>query len=252
MRLFLPSGRTGSRGAASPIPERRHTGVLTNGERDGIIKPNERLFFNLSRQSPKSVSAPRTVRVPRSDNRQPELLDAAAALFAQRGYAATSMRDIALAVKMLPGSMYYHFASKEELLVAVYEAGVGELAAAVRTASRADPDVDPWQRLEAACRAHLETVLRSSDYAQVLIRVHPQDVPAAADRLRELRAGYEEAFRALIAALPLPAVADRRMLRLMLLGALNWARVWFDPAGRQTPRSLAAGFVSFLKEAQDA
>jgi hypothetical protein len=38
----------------------------------------------------------------------------------------------------------------------------------------------------------------------------------------------------------------------MLMGALNWARVWFDPAGRQTPRSLAARFVSFLKEAQDA
>ncbi len=71
------------------------------------------------------MPALRTTRLPRSDNRQPELLDAAAALFAQRGYAATSMRDIALAVKMLPGSMYYHFASKEELLVAVYEAGVG-------------------------------------------------------------------------------------------------------------------------------
>jgi len=202
--------------------------------------------------APKSVSALRTARVPRSDNRQPELLDAAAALFAQRGYAATSMRDIALAVKMLPGSMYYHFASKEELLLAVYESGVGELAAAVRAASAANPGADPWQRLEAACRAHLETVLRSSDYAQVLIRVHPHDVPAVADRLRELRAGYEDEFRAFVAALPLPAGADRRTLRLMLLGALNWARVWFDPAGRQTPRSLAARFVSFLKEAQDA
>lgn len=233
--------------------ERRHTEGLTRREHDAIIKTNERLFFKHPYTfTAFPVPALRNARVPRSDNRQPELLDAAAALFAQRGYAATSMRDIALAVQMLPGSMYYHFASKEELLVAVYEAGVGELAAAVRAASDADPDADPWQRLESACRAHLETVLRSSDYAQVLIRVHPQDVPAVADRLRELRAGYEDLFRALISALPLPAGADRRALRLMLLGALNWARVWFDPSGRQTPRSLAARFVSFLKEAQDA
>jgi len=196
------------------------------------------------------MPALKSARAPRADNRQPELLDAAAALFAQRGYAATSMRDIALAVKMLPGSVYYHFASKEELLVAVYEAGVGELDAAVRAAVA--PADAPWQQLESACRAHLETVLRHSDYAQVLIRVHPEDVPDAAERLRGLRAGYEDIFRALVAALPLPAGSDRRTLRLMLLGALNWARVWFDPEGRQSPRALAAKFVTFLKEAQHA
>lgn len=196
------------------------------------------------------MPALRSPRAPRSDSRLSELLDAAAALFAQRGYAATSMRDIALAVKMLPGSVYYHFASKEELLVAVYEAGVDELATAVRAA--VTPADAPWQQLEAACRAHLETVLRHSDYAQVLIRVYPEDVPDAADRLRGLRAGYEDIFRTLVAALPLPAGSDRRTLRLMLLGALNWARVWFDPEGRQTPRALAAKFISFLKEAQHA
>jgi TetR/AcrR family transcriptional regulator, cholesterol catabolism regulator len=207
--------------------------------------------YNKNKRSFSFRTAAIVTRAVRSDNRLQELLDAASALFAQRGYAATSMRDIALAVQMLPGSVYYHFTSKEELLVAVYEAGVAELASAVRTAVAA-ADADPWRRLEAACRAHLETVLRKSDYAQVLTRVHPEDVPAVADRLRALRAGYEEKFRSLVASLPLPAGTDRRTLRLMLLGALNWARVWFDPEGRQTPSTLASRFVSFLKEAQDA
>lgn len=192
----------------------------------------------------------RTLRAPRSDNRERGLLDAAASLFAQRGYAATSMRDIALAVRMLPGSVYYHFASKEELLVAVYQAGVEELVHALHAGVAASSD--PWARLEAACRAHLETILRRSDYAQVLIRVHPEDVSGAADHLRGLRAGYEEHFRDLIGALPLPPGTDRKTLRLMLMGALNWARVWFDPAGRETPQALARRFVTFLKEAQDA
>lgn len=183
---------------------------------------------------------------PRADNRLAAVLDAAAALFAARGYAAASMRDIAAASDMLPGSLYYHFSAKEDLLCEVYRRGVAELREGVRDAL-ARP-ADPWERLEAGCRAHLEILLRRSDYAQVLIRVLPSDVPGAAARLKALRANYEALFRELVAALPLPAETDRRALRLMLLGALNWSRFWFDAQGRETPRSLARRFVRFLRE----
>ena len=75
-----------------------------------------------------------TLRVPRSDNRLPLILDEAARLFREKGYAATSMRDIATAVDMLPGSLYYHFAAKEDLLVAVYEQGVRLITEKARAA----------------------------------------------------------------------------------------------------------------------
>jgi len=191
----------------------------------------------------------RPVRAARADNRLSDVLDAAARLFAAKGYSATSMRDIAQACTMLPGSLYYHFPGKEDLLVAVYEAGVQELLGPVRAAAAREGD--PWQRLEAACAAHLDTVLRKSDYAQVLVRVLPSDVPPAAARLKALRGEYESLFREVVAALPLSAQTDRRVLRLMLLGAINWARFWFDPNGRETPRSLARKLVKLLKEPQD-
>src|SRR5574337_1632583 len=85
----------------------------------------------------------RVARGPRSDNRLQDLLDAAARLFALHGYAATSMRDIAIETKMLAGSVYYHFPSKDELLLAVYEAGVQALDAAVTAAVAGE--TDPWQ-----------------------------------------------------------------------------------------------------------
>lgn len=195
-------------------------------------------------------AAPRVTRAPRSDNRLPDLLDAAARLFALHGYAATSMRDIAVETKMLAGSVYYHFPSKEELLLAVYEAGVQALDAAVTAAMAGE--TDPWQRLESLCRAHLETVLRDSDYAQVLIRVVPDDIPRIADRLRGLRARHERHFRDAIAGLPLRPGTDRRALRLMFIGALNWAPFWFNPQGRDTPGALARKFVGLVKERQDA
>ena len=186
----------------------------------------------------------------RSDNRLAAVLDAAARLFAISGYSATSMRDIADACDMLPGSLYYHFAAKEDLLVAVYEAGVRQLVEAVRAAVQ--QETDPWARLEAACAAHLETLLRRSDYAQVLVRVLPADVASAAARLKALRADYERPFRELVAALPLPPHTDRGALRLMLLGALNWSRFWFAESGRDSPRSLARKFVQLLREPQHA
>ncbi len=161
---------------------------------------------------------------------------------------------------MLPGSLYYHFAAKEDLLVAVYEAGVRELRDAVRAALTHQEE--PWARLEAACGAHLETVLRNSDYAQVLVRVLPTDVPGASARLKALRSEYENQFRELVAALPLAADADRKIFRLMLLGALNWSRFWFSeeaigarrprPSRRETPQGLARKFTQLLREAQHA
>lgn len=159
------------------------------------------------------------------------------------------MRDIAVEVDMKPGSLYYHFPSKEELLLAVYQAGVAELEKT--TLEALQKETDPWMRLEVLCRAHLEVVLRDSDYAQVLIRVLPDDIPQAADRLRELRESYEQVFRSTVAQLPLSAGTDRRALRLMLIGALNWAVLWFNPDGRDSPRVLARKFVGLVKEIQD-
>jgi AcrR family transcriptional regulator len=188
------------------------------------------------------------LRAPRADNRLPLILDAAARLFRGQGFLGTSVRDIVRAVDMLPGSLYYHFATKEDLLAAVYAEGVRRISARVRAAiSRL---ADPWQRLEAACVAHLEAILQDDDYAQVVIRVRPSDAPAAQPRLIALRDAYEAIFTRLAADLRLPRGTDRRTLRLMLLGALNWSQTWYQP-GRDTPKTIARRFVALLRQQLD-
>ena len=87
-------------------------------------------------------------RVPRQDNRRQHLLDAAAGLICRRGYHGTSMRDIGRASDMLAGSIYYHFPSKDALLVAVYAEGVRRIAERVDAA--VSRGADPMKRLEAA------------------------------------------------------------------------------------------------------
>ena len=184
------------------------------------------------------------LKTPRSDNRLQLILDVAAKLFREKGYAATSMRDIAGAVGMLPGSIYYHFPAKEDLLVAVYADGVRMISDSVKAAAGAA--TTPWKKLEAACIAHLEAVLATNDYAQVVIRVLPHDVSPVRAKLVALRDGYDRVFDQLIAALPVKRGVDRRYLRLILLGALNWSQNWYRPGG-DNPRTIALRFLTLLR-----
>ena len=185
-----------------------------------------------------------TARAPRADNRLPQLLDCAARLFGERGFHGTTIRDVVRGVDMLPGSLYYHFAAKEQLLAAVYAEGVARITERVQAATARRSD--PWQRLTAACVAHLEALLDEGDYAQVMIRVRPGDVPEVAAQLTALRDRYESLFIELIDALPLRPNVDRRTLRLMLLGALNWSQTWYR-RGRDDPRVIARHFVALLR-----
>ncbi len=191
------------------------------------------------------ASATRVRRTGHADSRLPLILDAAARLFCNLGYQGSTVRDIAQAVGILPGSLYSHFATKDDLLAAVYTRGVDQICGAVQAA--VDRTAEPWPRLEAACVAHLEAILRDDDYARVVVRVRPGDVPAAADRLSAERNRYEAIWIALIDALPLQRRADRRAMRLLLLGALNWAPNWYRSDGAATPRTLARQFVALLK-----
>ena len=193
------------------------------------------------------ASPPGAARSPvrRATSRLPHLLDAAARAFAERGFAAASVRDIVGAVGMLPGSLYCHFATKDALLAAVYREGVDRIGAAVDAAVA--PLDDPWQRLEAACVAHLTSLLDQTDYSQVVIRVRPSDAPAAAVELVALRDAYEKRFARLVAALPLARRTDRSMLRLLLVGALNWSQTWYRDGRGTSPEKIARRFVALLK-----
>jgi len=190
-----------------------------------------------------------SARKPHVDSRLPQVLDEAARLFRVRGFEGTSVRDIARAVGMLPGSLYCHFATKEELLSAVYVKGVEQISGAVRKAVAGY--ADPWDRLEAACIAHLDSILQDDDYAQVVIRVRPADVPAASQSLIELRNRYETLFIDLVKALPLPRGTDRRIFRMMLIGALNSSQTWYRSNGRYTPRAIAHKFVTLMRQGQE-
>ena len=203
-----------------------------------------------ARRSTRHASDPAPGRAARrAHSRLPQLLDEAAHAFAERGFAAASVREIVQRVGMLPGSLYCHFPTKEALLLAVYREGVERISAAVDAAVA--PVSDPWQRLETACVAHLTALLDRTDYSQVVIRVRPGDAAAVADELVALRDRYEKRFVRLIAELPLSRPVRRSDLRLLLMGALNWSQTWYRNDGRSSPAQMARRFVGLLRTGLD-
>ncbi len=180
------------------------------------------------------------------DSKRQEILQHATLLFGARGYGRTSIRDIAASVGMLPGSVYYHFASKEALLAAVYEDGINFAIASLNEAITAQRD--PWDRLEAAAVAHLRLLLTGGALAAVVID-GPNQPGAAREELVRQRDRYEAVFRRLTAALPLPPGVQPGPFRLALLGALNWALTWYRQDG-DPPEVVARDLFAIFRASQ--
>ena len=174
------------------------------------------------------------------------LLAMAVREFSRKGFARTSIRDIAQAAGIQPGSVYHHFTSKDDLFVAAHAAGMREVTHAMETAV-ADHR-DPWVRLEAAFTVHIRHLISGNDLTVWTgASLFLFNSPEIQRQLRAERDRFEAMYRRLIAALPLPPDVDRSLLRLQLLGALNWTRTWYRP-GKRNAADIARHLVKVLRE----
>lgn len=186
-------------------------------------------------------------------NRREELLDRAGELMAAKGYDGTSMRDIASAVGMLPGSLYYHFESKEALFLALHQRVVAVMEARVSAALAVadDKGFGSWDRLEAAATAHLEGLIETGNLVAIVSPEFLGEREGISAEIRVERRRYEQIFRDLFSALSLPEGVDRTLLRLHLFGALNWAPIWFDTAKGHDARTVARQIMGVFRTAYE-
>ena len=181
-------------------------------------------------------------------NRRGELVRAAGRLFREKGYAATTIRDIADAVNMRSGSPFYHFKTKHDILGAVVSEGIETIHAAVSAV--AATALPPRARFEAMLVAHLDVLLgeRGRDFAATLLHEsrHLDSLLHAAITRR--KDDYEALWQQVLKELKAEgAIADdSAVARLFLLGALNWTSLWYRPDGGITPRQLARQMAALV------
>ena len=112
---------------------------------------------------------------------------------------------------------------------------------------RLTASVIPWERLEAASAAHLQELCAGDDFTSSAVQTElPRLSDATRNKLTQLSDSYEMILRDLVAQLPMSPRTSRSLIRLQLLGALNWTRVWFKP-NKSSPRDIGRQFVRTLR-----
>lgn len=187
------------------------------------------------------------VRVSKADVSRERVLNAAAKLFAERGYAGTTMREVAKRVGLQAASLYYHYRSKEDLIEAVLAPGINAVAQSVRDALvLLPPDATARARIETAIVAHLTCVITYGDYALASRRVLGQVPVHVRRRLVVLRDSYSDLWLELLETArssgELRDDVDLHLARTFILGALNSVLDWYRPDG-QPLGEIAAQFA---------
>ena len=183
-------------------------------------------------------------------DRQAEIMRTAAKLFRQKGYIATSIRDISESLDMTSAALYYHFKNKEEILLAIMNIGLDGLRQAVDREIEGEKDI--WQRIRKALRAHLEISLAYQDFAFVLLKDLRHLTPEWQGHVIAKRDAYDEMWDRMLAegretGILRPEV-DLELLRLLTFGAVNLVISWYKPSGTYKPQEIADAFLEFIGE----
>jgi TetR/AcrR family transcriptional regulator, cholesterol catabolism regulator len=175
----------------------------------------------------------------RMPDRRRQIEDAASALFSGRGYAATTMRDIAGALDLQGGSLYAHVTSKESLLASIVEEAAGRFHAAVRPL--ADGPGGAAERLRAMVHAHVGVLAGGLERASVYLYEWKFLGPERREQVAHSRDAYQAMFERVIAegqaSGELAPRADPKLAATFVLSAVNALPRWYRPDG---PLSLEA------------
>lgn len=176
-----------------------------------------------------------------------EILDAAAQIFSQKGFHATSMQDIAQAVRLQKGSLYHHINSKQEILVDVLNRALDMLIEHIeQEICEAKP---PDEKLRQAMQTYLLAMLEHRDLASVLLLEHRSLEPAYQSRHIPRRDRFERLWRDLIQEgldQQVFSCADPGMASRALLGVMNWTITWYRPEGSLSPENIAGQFADLF------
>ncbi len=194
---------------------------------------------------------------PRQEHRQ-EILRTAARLFQQRGYDATSMNDVAAALKLSKGGLYHHFQSKDEILynimthaMDITEERVINVVRRIEGAS----DAGAEERLRTLIRLHIQVVLSPED-REITVMLHENHPlpPALRRKINARKKDYLHFVEHLIADVQRDAQRKRnspspvtpRAAAFALVGMINWIYLWYKPGGPLTEEALVQQFTDIF------
>jgi len=175
-----------------------------------------------------------------------EILKSAAKAFRKLGYHGATVEEIASALQMKKGNLYYYFRNKEEILFACHQYSLDRLMQLfdeVQASAAA-----PGDKLRRLIVAFVHTILDDLHGTalfldlEALTPAHLGTVIARRDRFEH---GVRDILREGIAA-GIFGPGDPKLLAFALFGAVNWIPRWFNPNGPATSHEIADRFADYL------
>lgn len=182
-----------------------------------------------------------------SQNRKDQIFETAALLFREKGYAATSVRDIAQVLGIEASSLYSHIKSKEEILEQICFLMASKFLDAIDEVN--DIYFNAEEKLRMAIRNHVFIITENMDKAAVFLHEWRSLSEPRLSDFKKLRDAYENEFRVILQDgenEDVFAAVDKKFAVLTILSALNWIHEWYRGDGPMQPDEIATKLSDFI------
>ncbi len=190
--------------------------------------------------------APVSHRERQREAKRNAVLQAAAQLFNERGFHATSLDDIAARLNVTKPTLYYYVKNKDEILLQCVGKGLAMMLEGI-DASRAAGG-KAIDQLMTCMQVYARIV--TMDFGMCLIRVGDEQVPPESRKeLRRLKSAIDQEFRRLVAegvAEGSIQPCDPKITAFVIAGALSWIGRWYQPGGEYTAEQVAQQCIATL------
>lgn len=193
-------------------------------------------------------------QLPKSATKRTRILEAAAEVFAERGYAAATLNEIAERAGSQAANLYYYFASREHLVDEVLRYAIGKTSTDIRGLFASMPADATWiEKIEAGLRLHMQTALNARHHGLVYLKVIDQLPDESKQQYvpRNYTTFWDEVFRAAQEAGEVRPDLDVTVFRKLLFGAAGNTLRWYDasegPSAEFITDQFAKVFVAGLR-----
>ena len=182
-------------------------------------------------------------------SRKDQIEEKATVMFEDRGFSATSMRDLATALDIEASSLYAHIHSKEELLRNICFRMADSFFDALQSVEAGS--LTATEKLRSAITAHVKVITNNPSASAVFFSEWRHLTEPALTKFLEMRHDYEKRFLKILEdgeRDEIFQIPDKKLTVLMLLSSLNWIHRWYNPNGPMSPDDIGENLATLLLE----
>jgi AcrR family transcriptional regulator len=185
-----------------------------------------------------------------SPSKEQEIITVAARLFKEKGYRATTLEDIAVAVGMLKGSLYYYIRSKEELLYLVVRDPIRQAYNTLEEIVRSEAPVKV--KIAQAIANHMTVFHQHYPHIAVYLHDYHHLMQQLEKNTIETPRHYHQLWASLleqgVATGEVRSDLNVKVTGYAILGMCNWIYRWYNPQGTLSAEEIASIFTTLVLE----